>query len=164
VRVAPCATFSEPKATTIRFLPKAWVSSKVSAHPKVRLQVTGVDSTPPRVEILPIRNPPPTGTATLAGSYVNRSLELGAETPPLVVTSTSTTPDPAGARAVIADADATWNEAAGFVPNETADAESSPEPVIVTTVPPAVDPELGEIRETTGWSTDAQAAPTRPLS
>jgi len=75
---------------------------------------------------------------------VNRSALPAGLVPPGVVTVTSTTPAiPAGDVAVIWVADATLTPVASTVPNLTALAPVRLAPVMVTTVPPAVVPELG---------------------
>ena len=74
-----------------------------------------------------------------------------ADVPPGVVTVTLTVPSAsAGLTAVIFLSLLTANEGAGTVPNSTTDAPVNPEPLIVTEVPPAVDPEVGLMQVTTG--------------
>ena len=63
---------------------------------------------------------------------------------------TSTVPVPAGAVAVIEVAELTVKPVALVTPNFTADAPMKPVPVIVTDVPPAVGPDVGEIDVTLG--------------
>ena len=70
--------------------------------------------------------------------------------PPAVVTVTSTVPVPAGAVAVIWVAELTVKPVALVAPNFTAVAASKLVPVIVTVVPPAVGPDVGEIDVTAG--------------
>ena len=60
-----------------------------------------------------------------------------------VVTVTSTVPEPAGAVAVIVVSLLTLNNVAGMAPKFTADAPVKFVPVIVTDVPPAVEPDGG---------------------
>jgi hypothetical protein len=68
------------------------------------------------------------------------------------VTRTSTVPaDPAGVTAVIDVVEFTVKLAAGADPNETAVTRLNPVPVMVTLVPPAVEPELGDTPVTTGF-------------
>jgi hypothetical protein len=94
---------------------------------------------------------PPVGpalglTAVTVGApwYEKWSAADFAEVPVGVVTVTSTVPaDPAGEVAVIDVSELTVNEPALVAPNVTADAAVSPEPVMVTVVPPAVGPALG---------------------
>jgi len=71
--------------------------------------------------------------------------------PPAVVTRISTVPvDPTGEVAVIWVAEFTEYAAAAVLPNATAVASVNPVPVIVTDVPPAVEPEDGETDVTDG--------------
>ena len=73
-----------------------------------------------------------------------------ADVPPAVVTRTSTVPVPAGAVAVIWVAELTVKPVAGVAPKLTAVAPLKFVPVIVTVVPPATGPEVGEIDVTVG--------------
>jgi len=74
-----------------------------------------------------------------------------ADVPPPVVTVTSTVPAaPAGAVAVIEVSELTVKPSAFAAPNFTAVAPEKPVPVIVTGVPPAVGPAVGEIDVTVG--------------
>jgi hypothetical protein len=82
--------------------------------------------------------------------YVNRSVELVGLVPAGVVTVTSTVPVPAGDTAVIEVDELTTMPVALAKPNLTAVAPVKPLPVIVTELPPAVDPEVGLILETVG--------------
>jgi hypothetical protein len=89
-----------------------------------------------------------------AATYVNSSAGEIAETPPGVVTVTSTVPaDPAGAVAVIDVSEMTVNVVAGLFPKLTAVAPVKLVPVIVTIVPPAVDPLVGDRLVTVGAAT-----------
>ena len=81
---------------------------------------------------------------------MNWSAAVVAEVPPTVVTLTSSVPVPAGEVAVIDVAELTVKPVAAVAPNVTADAPVNPVPVIVTVVPPAVGPEVGEIDVTVG--------------
>jgi hypothetical protein len=67
-----------------------------------------------------------------------------------VVTITSTVPEPAGAVAVIEVAEFTVKVEAAVVPNFTVLAPVKLVPVMVTEVPPAVDPVLGLTLVTVG--------------
>ena len=60
-----------------------------------------------------------------------------------VVTVTSTTPVPAGLSAVIVVSLTTMRSVAAVVPKSTTVAPVKPVPVIVTKVPPAVEPLVG---------------------
>ena len=81
---------------------------------------------------------------------MNWSAELVALVPPGVVTVTSTVPAaPAGLVAVTWPALSTLNEAA-LPPKLTSVAPVKSVPAMVTEVPPAVDPLLGETPLTTG--------------
>ena len=70
--------------------------------------------------------------------------------PPRAVTRTSTVPVPAGEVAVIEVAEFTVKPVAGVAPKLTAVAPVKPVPVMVTEVPPATGPDVGEIEVTTG--------------
>ena len=70
--------------------------------------------------------------------------------PPVVVTRTSTVPVPAGDVAVIWVAELTVKPVAGVAPKLTAVAPVKFVPVIVTVVPPATGPDVGEIDVTVG--------------
>jgi hypothetical protein len=76
---------------------------------------------------------------------VNWSAASVAEVPPGVVTLTSTVPVPAGDVAVICVAEMTVKLAAAVAPKVKAVAPVNPVPVIVTNVPPVVDPDVGVI-------------------
>jgi len=80
---------------------------------------------------------------------VNRSALEVAEVPPLVVTVTSTVPEPAGLVAVICVLESPMIEPAA-PPKLTPVAPDRLLPVIVTEVPPLVGPLFGLIPETTG--------------
>ena len=73
--------------------------------------------------------------------------------PPMVVTLTSTVPVPAGEVAVIDVAELTVKPVAGVAPNATAVAPVKPVPVMVTDVPPASGPAVGDIEVTVGGPT-----------
>jgi hypothetical protein len=78
------------------------------------------------------------------------AVEVG-EVPAVVVTMMSTIPAAfGGAVALIEMAEVTVKAVAGTVPNETPLAPVKFVPVIVTTVPPAVLPEVGVIAVTVG--------------
>ena len=82
---------------------------------------------------------------------MNWSAEPVALLPPGVVTVTSTTPaDPDGLVAVTWVALSTVKVDAAVAPKLTADAPVKSVPVMVTEVPPAVDPLLGEMPLTVG--------------
>ena len=68
-----------------------------------------------------------------------------ADVPPAVVTLTSTVPVPAGEVAVIWVAELTVKPVAAVPPKFTAVAPDKLRPVITTLVPPASDPDVGEI-------------------
>ena len=70
---------------------------------------------------------------------------------PVFVTTTSTAPAPcAPVTAVIDVEETTTTEVAGEPPRATVAPAAKPVPVIVTGVPPAVEPEAGEIEATVG--------------
>ena len=81
---------------------------------------------------------------------MNWSAAEVADVPPVVVTVTSTVPVPAGEVAVIDVAEFTVKPVALVAPNLTAVAPVKLVPVIVTLVPPAVGPAVGEIEVTVG--------------
>jgi hypothetical protein len=82
---------------------------------------------------------------------VNSSAEVIAEVPFGVVTVTSTTPaDPAGDIPIIMPEETTLNVATGVLPKFTAVAPVKFVPLIVTNVPPATGPLVGEIPVTVG--------------
>ena len=70
-----------------------------------------------------------------------------------VVTLTSTVPVPAGEVAVIEVAELTVKPVAAVAPKVTAVAPVKLVPVIVTVVPPAAGPDVGEIEVTVGAGT-----------
>ena len=84
---------------------------------------------------------------------MNWSAELVALVPPEFVTVTSTVPLPAGEMAAIDVGLLTVNEVAALPPNFTAVAAVKLLPVMVTGVPPAEGPLLGEIEVTAGAAT-----------
>ena len=67
-----------------------------------------------------------------------------------MVTRISTVPLPAGATAEIEVAELTVKLVAAAAPKVTAVAPEKPEPVMVTVVPPATGPDVGEIEVTVG--------------
>jgi hypothetical protein len=79
---------------------------------------------------------------------VNRSAADVGDVPPVVITLTSTVPEPAGDVAVIDVAELTVKLVAPVAPNVTAVAPVNPVPVIATDVPPAIGPAFGEIEVT----------------
>ena len=76
-----------------------------------------------------------------------------AEVPPAVVTLTSTVPEPAGDVAVIWVGELTVKPVAEVAPNVTAVVPEKPLPVMVTVVPPASGPDVGETELTVGAAT-----------
>jgi len=81
---------------------------------------------------------------------VNWSAADVAEVPAAVVTMTSTVPVPAGDVAVIDVAELTVKAVALMAPNFTAVTPLKLVPVIVTDVPPAAGPDVGEMLATVG--------------
>jgi hypothetical protein len=75
---------------------------------------------------------------------MNRSAELVTEVPPGVVTVTSTVPLPTGLTAVICLSVFT-EKLAAVAPNSTWLTLLKPVPLIVTIVPPAAGPDVGEM-------------------
>ena len=73
--------------------------------------------------------------------------------PPVVVTLTSTVPVPAGEVAVICVAELTVKPVAAVPPKTTAVAPDKLLPVMVTVVPPASGPDVGEMDVTVGGPT-----------
>jgi hypothetical protein len=92
----------------------------------------------------------PVTVGATAAVYVNWSAAEVAEVPAGVVTVTSTTPVPAGLVAVIDVSLWIVTPVAAVVPNFTAVAPVKLVPVIVTVVPPAVEPLVGLIPVTVG--------------
>ena len=81
---------------------------------------------------------------------MKRSPADAADVPLGVVTVTSTVPVPAGEVAVIEVAELTVKLVALAAPNFTAVAPVNTVPVMVTDVPPTVEPDVGEIDVTVG--------------
>ena len=73
-----------------------------------------------------------------------------AEVPPAVVDLISATPSPAGEVVVIEVAELTVKPGAAVTPKVTAVTPVKLVPVMVTVVPPAAGPEVGEIEVTVG--------------
>ena len=84
---------------------------------------------------------------------MNWSAAVAVEVPTGVVTLTSTTPVPGGEVAVIVVALTTVMPVADAPPNTTAVAPVKLAPVMVTPVPPATGPVVGEIEVTVGAAT-----------
>ncbi len=78
------------------------------------------------------------------------SAEDVGEVPTGVITVTFTAPVPDGLTAMMERSLSTVKLVAGTDPNSTADAPLNPDPVIVTGVPPAVEPLVGERAVTAG--------------
>ena len=76
-----------------------------------------------------------------------------ADVPPTEVILTSTVPVPEGDVAVIWVAELTVKPVAGVAPKVTAVAPEKLVPVMVTVVPPAPGPDVGEIELTVGAAT-----------
>ena len=143
-------------ATTVIWLSETTVKLVAATVPNwtavapVKPEPVMVTAVPPAVEPDGGLTPLTTG----AGTQVNWSLEEVAEVPPGVVTVTSVTPAaPGGATAVIWLSETTVKLVAATVPNWTAVAPVKPEPVMVTAVPPAVEPDGGLTPLTTGIAT-----------
>ena len=81
---------------------------------------------------------------------MNWSAAEVADVPPAVVTLMSTVPVPAGAVAVIVVVELKVKLVAAVAPNVTAVAPVKLVPVMVTVVPPAWGPDVGEIEVTVG--------------
>ncbi len=114
---------------------------------------------PVTVTVVPPVDGPLVGeTADTVGAEtkVNWSPALVALVPFGVVTVTSTVPEPAGAVAVIDVALLTVTDVADDPPNWTAVAPVNPVPMMVTKVPPTVEPAAGARLVTVG----ANAAPS----
>ncbi len=84
---------------------------------------------------------------------MNWSADDVADVPEGVVTVTSTVPVPAGLSAVMVLSLTTVTFVAAVVPKSTTVAPVNPVPVIVTSVPPAAGPVVGERPVTTGAAT-----------
>jgi hypothetical protein len=119
--------------------------------------VAPVKLLPVMVTLVPPAIGPPVGETPVtvgAAKNVNWSALLVADVPPTVVTVTSTVPAAsAGVTAVIVVALTTVKLAADTLPNLTALAPVKPVPVIVTLVPPAVGPLVGDTAVTVGAAT-----------
>jgi hypothetical protein len=83
---------------------------------------------------------------------VNLSVDPVSVVANCVVTVTSTVPLPGGAVAVIEVGPLTVNDVAGVPPNDTAVTPVNPVPVMITLVPPATGPLLGETLVTVGMT------------
>ncbi len=125
--------------TTVRFV--AGVVPKSTAVAPVKLVPVIVTRVPPAVG--PLVGLTPVTVGATAAVYVKSSAEDVADVPPGVVTVTSTVPVPAGLSAVIVVPLTTVRFVAGVVPKSTAVAPVKLVPVIVTKVPPAVEPLVG---------------------
>jgi len=126
--------------------PVAAVPPKVTDDALVRLVPVMVTEVPPAVEPLLGETEVTVG----AGMKVYWSAVPVALVPPDVVTVISTVAAPTGEVALIELAVLTVNEAAAVEPNFTAVAPVKSVPVMVTMVPPAAGPEVGEILVTVG--------------
>jgi hypothetical protein len=92
-------------------------------------------------------------------TYLNLSAATFADVPPAVVTVTSTVPVPFGDFTVVVVPE--WPRiVAAAEPKCTDLGLAKFLPVMVTLVPPAVDPLAGEILVTTGFGVDLPTAPT----
>jgi hypothetical protein len=127
----------------------------VAAVPPNCTAVAPVNPVPVMVTEVPPATGPEAGATEVtvgAGIQVNWSAAPVALVPPGVVTRTSTVPVPAGAVAVMEVAEFTVKPVAGAAPKVTAVAAVKLVPVIVTEVPPAAGPEVGDIDVTAGWA------------
>jgi hypothetical protein len=122
------------------YVPKS--TSDVPTNP-VPLIVTGVPPyTPPVVGERPVNIGPP---------YVNWSAATIALVPPGAVTRTSCIPGATCPEEVtVISVSETVRILAGYVPKSTSDVPANPVPLIVTGVPPATGPVVGERPVTTG--------------
>jgi hypothetical protein len=131
--------------------------------------VTPVPAVAPKATVEPVTNPvpvivtdvPPTVEpdvgvidviAGVTALYVKRSPRTMADVPAVLVTRTSAMPvvTVAGDVAVIDVGEFTVTPVAAFAPKATVEPVMNPVPVIVTDVPPTVDPEVGVIDVTVG--------------
>ena len=124
----------------------ALVAPNLTAVAPVKLVPVTVTEVPPAV------GPAVGDIALTVGTpmKVNWSAADVADVPPAVVTVISTVPVPAGEVAVMEVAELTVKPAAFVAPNFTAVAPVKLVPVIVTLVPPATGPDVGEIEVTVG--------------
>src|SRR5450830_673706 len=130
-------------------MPVAAVAPKVTA-------VVPVKFVPLMVTLVPPVAGPEVGEILVtvgAATYVNWSAALVALVPPGVVILTSTVPVPAGAVAVICVALTTVKPVAAVAPKVTAVAPTRFAPLMVTLMPPAAGPDVGEILLTVGAAT-----------
>jgi hypothetical protein len=131
--------------TTVK--PVAAVDPKLTPVAPVNPVPVIVTSVPPaagpEVGLIPV-------TVGPDATYVKRSPAWVGLVPAGVVTVTSTMPDPAGETAVTSVSETTLKLVATVDPKLTPVAPVKPEPVMVTDVPPAVGPDVGEMPETDG--------------
>ena len=131
------------------------VKLAAAVAPKVTA-VTPVKLVPVMVTVAPPVCGPDVGEIEVTvgdGIYVNWSAADVAEVPPVVITLTSTVPVPEGDVAVIVVEDTTVKPVAAVAPKVTAVAPERLVPVMVTVVPPAPGPDVGEIELTVGAAT-----------
>jgi hypothetical protein len=140
----------EVALTTVKV--EAAVAPNFTAVAPVKLVPVMVTEVPPVV--VPEFGLTPETVGAGGRTKVNWSFALVAEVPPGVVTVTSTVPAaPAGAVAVIEVALTTVKVEAAVAPNFTAVAPVKLVPVMVTEVPPPVEPEVGLTPVTVGAAT-----------
>jgi hypothetical protein len=120
----------------------------LTAVAPVRLVPVIVTDVPPAVE--PVVGATPVTVGGGGATKVNWSPAPVALVPAPVVTVTSTVPEPAGLTAVICVELLTVTPVAVAAPNLTAVAPERLVPVIVTGVPPAVEPVVGATPVTVG--------------
>jgi hypothetical protein len=107
-------------------------------------------------EVPPVAGPEDGLTPVTTGPgamYANRSAGVVGLVPAVVVTVTSTVPEPGGEIAKIDPSPNTTNELVVTAPNDTPMAPVNPDPEIATRVPPDAGPEDGLTPDTTGPGT-----------
>ena len=143
-------TAPKPEGATALIKVSSRIVNAAGLAPKNTL-VAVVKPVPVRVTLLPPTTGPPVGDKLVrvgAATYANVAPLLVAEA---VSTVTALGPTaPAGAVAVTVLSESTVKVVAGVVPKFTPMVSIKPAPVMVTTVPPVVDPEVGVMELITG--------------
>jgi hypothetical protein len=162
LRVADVCTGAAVRAAVVALIDVSLLTVNVAAAtvPKYTA-VAPVNPCPVIFTIVPPANEPWSGESPVTAgcaAQVKVASAFAALVPPGATMLMAALPLPAGDLAVIVVAPPTVNEAAGVVPNSTAVAPVNAVPVMVTLVPPAIGPALGETAAIDG------TAPTVPES
>jgi hypothetical protein len=143
-------TAPEPEGATALIEVSSRILNTAGSAPK-NTSLAIIKPVPVRVTLLPPIIAPPVGDKPVrvgAATYINVAPLLVAEA---VLTVIALAPAASvGAVAVIVLSDSTVTAVAAVVPKFTSRALIKPAPVIVTTVPPAIGPEVGVIELITG--------------